>query len=224
MALVLASTARLVAAGTCGSYFSLVAVASPMPRDGVVLLELLGDRDAIAEALPHAHFVTADGDVPARVVDMLEGGHLQVVLAPTRTLPAGQVVHLALGIDEVDAELQASPVSVGDETSSTPPSWRHAPSPDHWIDIASNKGDGTHAMRVNVPLAGPAWVLATISTADRTARAIYRVDDNAIAIGHTGCHSMYSIALGGPARVALTAIGASGLHVPAPGPPLKIAF
>lgn len=139
VAVVLAMTARLAAAGACGGYFALTSAAEPMPRDGVVLLELLGERDAIAEALPHARFVTTEGDIPARVVDLLEGGRLQILLAPTRALPAGQTVHLALGIDGLDAQLQASPVSVGDASSSTPPSWRHAPTSDRWIDIASEQ-------------------------------------------------------------------------------------
>ena len=190
-----------------------------MPRDGLVLLEVAaGDPRAVADALSHARFVTADGDTPARVVQLVENGRVQALLAPARALAAGMRAHLALGVADLDAALAREPFDIGDALGApdVPLAWSAAPEVVRAVEVASNKGDGTHAELVRTAVTEPGWVVATIAAAGKTSRAIYRIADGTALIGTVGCHTAYFVDRAGDRLVTLTAIDAFGRSADAP--------
>jgi len=213
LCLVIAARAELARAGACGMLVQVSPAASPMPRDGLVLVEVVGQH---ADVLAHAHFVTPNGDVPARVVRQVENGRLQALLAPARALSPGQI-HVALGLADIDRVLATEPIDVGDATAPTL-EWKGKPSVVRAVDIASNKGDGTHAMLVKTPVTAPGWVVATITADEHSTDVIYPIANGTVTIGTAGCFSAYFVDHAGAKRVELTAIGAAGRSVAAPGP------
>jgi hypothetical protein len=224
IALVLAAPATATA-GACGELVGVTSVGGRLGPDGVVLLEASGDVHRLAAALAGARFVGDGVAAPVRVVRALEGGRLQALLAPATPLPPDVVVHLVVGDPELDARLATFALTATASPAASPPVWRRAPTRSLRRRAASNKGDSLDVVEIKVPLAAPAYVLATITRDGATAFAIYPAHDGTIAIGSTGCNSMWWAGGGrGRAVVTLTAIGANGDEVPAPGKPLRLPF
>jgi hypothetical protein len=172
--------------------------------------------------------------VGVKVLQVIEGGRLQALLAPVTPLPADAEVHLVLGIDELDVVLAERPLQTTADVDDAVLAWRKAPTLARRRTQGSNKGDSLDVFEIRVPLGiyavktpvlAPAFVLARIEGRGTTARAIYAVHDGAIEIGTTGCNSVWWAASAeGPVRVELTAIGAAGQELPAPGAPLRLHF
>jgi hypothetical protein len=203
----------------------VVTLGPKLPLNGVVLLETSSDFAIVEQALPQARFVTASVSVPARLLQTLRGGRLQVLLAPASDLPADAQVHLALGIAELDPQLAQFPLRTGAVADSATPAWLKAPAVGPRRTVPSHKNDTVDSYRVRVPLNSPAFILAKIDSKDATALAIYPTTNGEIGVGTDGCHTMWwAGAARGPVHVTLTAIGASGQSATAPGVPLRLRF
>ncbi|MGZ3449343.1 MAG: hypothetical protein ACXWUG_01485 [Polyangiales bacterium] len=212
-------------AGACGGYFQVSAIGPKLARNGVVLLDTSTDRVEIEKALPNAKFVSGKTAIAAKVVRKLDGGRLQVLLAPTADLPGETSVHLAVGVAEIDARLAAFELPTTAATDEVIPTWSKPPSVGKRSTASSNKGDSVDVYDVRTPLEAPAFVLAKIESEKQTAFAIYPAGKDGVSIGTTGCNTMWWVgATHGPFRVELTAIGASGRETKAPGKPLVLSF
>lgn len=214
------------AAGACGTGMWLEPAATPLPRDGRVLLEASGDVELVKAALPHVYFATSAGLIQARSPHVVEGGRLQVLLEPMYPLPPSESVHLQFGDDTLDDTLGRQAFTTSDGFTPQGLAWRAAPKVVRHVEESSNKGDGEHAIEVRVPLTDKsgakspaAWVLATIAFGGRTDHVIEHVSrDGTIDIGTIGCHSVYFVDRAGARTVTLTAISASGEEASAPAP------
>jgi len=214
-------------AGACAAPPPRVfAIGAKLARNGVVLLDVsravLGRLEVNqANLLGAAKLVGGGSAVPVTVLRFVEGGRIQALIAPAKPLPANAKVHLETGQAELDAGLAAQELVTSAELADGKPAWSKPPSTDHKHRVVpSNKGDDVDTVSVELALEAPAFVLVKISDKDTTRVAIYVADGTHLAIGATGCTSMIAGIRRGE-RVELTAIGAGGQEVAAPGNALR---
>jgi hypothetical protein len=217
LCLVIAS-AHEAHAGACGTLLDVTAKGPQLARDGLVLLDTL-HVEAVVPLLDKATLVAADGTVyPTKLVKRAGSEYrLQALFAPQKELPAHAVVHLAFGVPELDKELAELTLTTSDATAAEV-HWKKAPVALQRHREESNKGDGADAYRVRVALDADAFVVASVTYADKTtASEVFGAD---VYFGRMGCHSILSSRSG---TVTFSAFGANG-EVAAPGKPMKLRY
>lgn len=211
-------------AGACPDLVAVHAAGQRLAPGAVFLVEARGGAD-LEPALAVAHLVGRGVDVGVRVVRVLHGGRTQALLAADGPLPDGAIVHLVVGIPELDERLARLELTTTSTAAGTP-RWPRAPTVGKRTRIPGHKGDSIDRYAIRVPLDAGTLVAATITTPGATAEVIGVVDGGAIAIGQTGCHSMWwpHDRAARTAAVTLRALAADGSEVPAPGKPLRLRF